>query len=104
MALMFSPLLSFSREGTVKAGDRILSLDGMPLNREKHADALTMLMQSSQEALFLIEYDISVMGERTRPHARPHTRVHARAEYVEARSDGVAPRRNHVAVWLRAAG
>ncbi|XP_019743992.1 glutamate receptor-interacting protein 2-like isoform X2 [Hippocampus comes] len=49
------------REGTVKAGDRILSLDGMPLNREKHADALTMLMQSSQEALFLIEYDISVM-------------------------------------------
>ncbi|XP_061618545.1 glutamate receptor-interacting protein 2-like isoform X4 [Phyllopteryx taeniolatus] len=49
------------REGTVKAGDRVLSVDGMPLNREKHADALTMLMQSSQEALFLIEYDISVM-------------------------------------------
>ncbi|XP_077368968.1 glutamate receptor-interacting protein 2-like isoform X3 [Festucalex cinctus] len=49
------------REGTVKAGDRVLSIDGMPLNREKHADALTMLMQSSQEALFLIEYDISVM-------------------------------------------
>ncbi|XP_037121703.1 glutamate receptor-interacting protein 2-like isoform X3 [Syngnathus acus] len=49
------------REGTVKAGDRILSIDGMPLNREKHADALTTLMQSSQEALFLIEYDISVM-------------------------------------------
>ncbi|KAM9856053.1 glutamate receptor-interacting protein 2-like [Aulostomus maculatus] len=49
------------REGTLKAGDRILSIDGMPLNREKHADALTMLMQSGQEALFLIEYDISVM-------------------------------------------
>ncbi|XP_077436200.1 glutamate receptor-interacting protein 2-like isoform X3 [Vanacampus margaritifer] len=49
------------REGTVKAGDRVLSIDGLPLNREKHADALTMLMQSSQEALFLIEYDISVM-------------------------------------------
>nr|XP_061802229.1 glutamate receptor-interacting protein 2-like [Nerophis lumbriciformis] len=49
------------REGTVKAGDRVLSIDGMPLNREKHADALTMLMQSSQEALLLIEYDISVM-------------------------------------------
>ncbi|XP_054639255.1 glutamate receptor-interacting protein 2-like isoform X1 [Dunckerocampus dactyliophorus] len=49
------------REGTLKAGDRVLSIDGMPLNREKHADALTMLMQSGQEALFLIEYDISVM-------------------------------------------
>ncbi|XP_029993974.1 glutamate receptor-interacting protein 2a isoform X1 [Sphaeramia orbicularis] len=49
------------REGTLKAGDRLLSIDGMPLNREKHADALTMLMQSGQEALFLIEYDVSVM-------------------------------------------
>ncbi|XP_046896983.1 glutamate receptor-interacting protein 2-like isoform X1 [Hypomesus transpacificus] len=49
------------REGTLKAGDRVLSMDGMPLNREKHADALTMLMQCGQEALFLIEYDISVM-------------------------------------------
>lgn len=47
----------------MKAGDRVLSIDGMPLNRERHADALTMLMQSSQEALFLIEYDVSVMGE-----------------------------------------
>uniref|UniRef100_A0A8C7G488 Glutamate receptor interacting protein 2a n=1 Tax=Oncorhynchus kisutch TaxID=8019 RepID=A0A8C7G488_ONCKI len=49
------------REGTLKAGDRVLSVDGMPLNREKHADTLTMLMQCSQEALFLIEYDVSVM-------------------------------------------
>ncbi|XP_074537236.1 glutamate receptor-interacting protein 2-like isoform X2 [Halichoeres trimaculatus] len=49
------------REGTLKAGDRVLNIDGMPLNREKHADALTMLMQSGQEALFLIEYDVSVM-------------------------------------------
>ncbi|XP_062282988.1 glutamate receptor-interacting protein 2-like [Scomber scombrus] len=49
------------REGTLKASDRVLSIDGMPLNREKHADALTMLMQSGQEALFLIEYDVSVM-------------------------------------------
>uniref|UniRef100_A0A8C9ZMK3 Glutamate receptor interacting protein 2a n=1 Tax=Sander lucioperca TaxID=283035 RepID=A0A8C9ZMK3_SANLU len=52
------------REGTLKAGDRVLSVDGMPLNREKHADALTMLMQSGQEALFLIEYDVSVMVQQ----------------------------------------
>ncbi|XP_072223473.1 glutamate receptor-interacting protein 2a isoform X3 [Leuresthes tenuis] len=49
------------REGTLRAGDRVLSIDGMPLNRERHAEALTMLMQSGQEALFLIEYDVSVM-------------------------------------------
>ncbi|XP_068184726.1 glutamate receptor-interacting protein 2 isoform X2 [Antennarius striatus] len=49
------------REGTLRAGDRLLSIDGMPLNKEKHADALTTLMQSGQEALFLIEYDVSVM-------------------------------------------
>ncbi|XP_062418367.1 glutamate receptor-interacting protein 2-like isoform X2 [Pungitius pungitius] len=49
------------REGTLRAGDRVLSVDGMPFNREKHADALTVLMQSGQEALFLIEYDVSVM-------------------------------------------
>ncbi|XP_075330830.1 glutamate receptor-interacting protein 2-like isoform X3 [Odontesthes bonariensis] len=49
------------REGTLRAGDRVLSIDGMPLNRERHAEALTMLMQSGQEALLLIEYDVSVM-------------------------------------------
>lgn len=59
--LMF--LFCVLREGTLRAGDRVLSIDGMPLHREKHADALTVLMQSSQEALFLIEYDVSVHGE-----------------------------------------
>lgn len=58
-----------------------MSIDGMPLNREKHADALTMLMQSGQESLFLIEYDVSVMGEH------PHTLIHSftytlRVKYV----------------------
>ncbi|XP_022526591.2 glutamate receptor-interacting protein 2a isoform X1 [Astyanax mexicanus] len=49
------------REGTLRAGDRILSVNGVALNRQKHADALTLLMQSTQEAFFLIEYDITVM-------------------------------------------
>ena len=69
------------REGTLRAGDRVLSIDGMPLNRERHAEALTMLMQSGQEALFLIEYDVSVMGEHTHTHI-PHTCKDR--EYVEA--------------------
>lgn len=53
----------------------MLSVDGMPFNREKHADALTVLMQSGQEALLLIEYDVSVMGEHTHTHTR--RRAHA---------------------------
>uniref|UniRef100_A0A3Q2CX84 Glutamate receptor interacting protein 2a n=1 Tax=Cyprinodon variegatus TaxID=28743 RepID=A0A3Q2CX84_CYPVA len=54
-------------EGTMKAGDRVLSIDGMPLNRERHAEALTMLMQSGQEALFLIEYDVSAVQQASGP-------------------------------------
>lgn len=57
-----------------------MSIDGMPLSRERHADALTMLMQSGQEALFLIEYDVSVMGE----HTHTQTDTHTHREYVEA--------------------
>ncbi|XP_072537526.1 glutamate receptor-interacting protein 2a isoform X2 [Salminus brasiliensis] len=49
------------REGTLRAGDRVLSVNGVALNRQKHADALTLLMQSTQETFFLIEYDITVM-------------------------------------------
>ncbi|XP_051509429.1 glutamate receptor-interacting protein 2a isoform X3 [Myxocyprinus asiaticus] len=49
------------RDGTLRAGDRVLSVNGVALNRQKHADALTLIMQSSQEAFFLIEYDITVM-------------------------------------------
>ncbi|XP_053536415.1 glutamate receptor-interacting protein 2a isoform X4 [Ictalurus punctatus] len=49
------------REGTLRVGDRVLSVNGVALNRRKHADSLTLLMQSSQEAYFLIEYDITVM-------------------------------------------
>ncbi len=48
----------------MRAGDRVLSVNGVAVNRQKHADALTLIMQSSQEAFFLIEYDIMVMGEQ----------------------------------------
>lgn len=60
----------FIREGTLRAGDRVLSVNGVALNRQKHADALTLIMQSGHEAFFLIEYDIAVMGEQTRRRAR----------------------------------
>ncbi|KAA0714375.1 Glutamate receptor-interacting protein 2 [Triplophysa tibetana] len=57
------------REGTLRAGDRVLSVNGVALNRQKHADALTLIMQSGHKAFFLIEYDIAVMGEQTRRRA-----------------------------------
>ncbi|KAM9095215.1 glutamate receptor-interacting protein 2 [Sarcophilus harrisii] len=49
------------REGSLRIGDRLLSVDGIPLHNLTHADALNILRQCSQEALFQIEYDVSIM-------------------------------------------
>lgn len=54
------------REGTLRPGDRLLSVDGVPLHSTNHSDALTVLAQCGQEALFQIEYDVTIMG-RKRP-------------------------------------
>lgn len=51
------------REGSLKIGDRLLSVDGIPLHSVTHADALNILRQCSQEALFQIEYDVTIMGK-----------------------------------------
>lgn len=53
----------FCREGTLKAGDRLLSVDGVPLHSASHSEALNVLAQCSQEAIFQIEYDVTIMGE-----------------------------------------
>lgn len=55
--------MSLCREGTLRAGDRLLSVDGMPLHSTSHSEALNVLAQSSQEAIFQIEYDVTIMGE-----------------------------------------
>uniref|UniRef100_A0A668VLU8 PDZ domain-containing protein n=1 Tax=Oreochromis aureus TaxID=47969 RepID=A0A668VLU8_OREAU len=49
------------REGTLRPGDRLLSVDGVPLHNANHSDALSMLAQCGQEALFQIEYDVTIM-------------------------------------------
>uniref|UniRef100_A0A6I8NRE7 Glutamate receptor interacting protein 2 n=1 Tax=Ornithorhynchus anatinus TaxID=9258 RepID=A0A6I8NRE7_ORNAN len=49
------------REGSLKIGDRLLSVDGIPLHNVTHSDALNILRQCNQEALFQIEYDVSIM-------------------------------------------
>ncbi|XP_016874589.1 glutamate receptor-interacting protein 1 isoform X4 [Homo sapiens] len=49
------------REGTIKPGDRLLSVDGIRLLGTTHAEAMSILKQCGQEAALLIEYDVSVM-------------------------------------------
>lgn len=53
------------REGTVKPGDRLLSIDGIRLHGSTLSEALSILKQCGQEATLLIEYDVSVMGQST---------------------------------------
>lgn len=61
----FYACLVSCREGSLKVGDRLLSVDGIPLHGVSHADALNILRQCSQEALFQIEYDVTIMGKRS---------------------------------------
>ncbi|XP_039721875.1 glutamate receptor-interacting protein 1 isoform X7 [Pteropus medius] len=49
------------REGTIKPGDRLLSVDGIRLLGTTHAESMSILKQCGQEATLLIEYDVSVM-------------------------------------------
>ncbi|XP_055368079.1 glutamate receptor-interacting protein 1 isoform X15 [Betta splendens] len=49
------------REGTIKPGDRLLSIDGIRLHGNTISEAMSILKQCGQEATLLIEYDVSVM-------------------------------------------
>ncbi|KAM4651670.1 glutamate receptor-interacting protein 2 isoform 2-T2 [Discoglossus pictus] len=53
------------REGTLKVGDRLLCVDGISLHSVPHAEALAILRQCSQEAIFQIEYDVALMDTVT---------------------------------------
>eukprot|EP00062_Callorhinchus_milii_P006307 gi/632946664/ref/XP_007888668.1/ PREDICTED: glutamate receptor-interacting protein 2 isoform X2 [Callorhinchus milii] len=53
------------REGTLKVGDRLLSVDGIALHNVTHADALSIIRQCGQEATFQIEYDVTIMDTVT---------------------------------------
>ncbi|ELK34401.1 Glutamate receptor-interacting protein 2 [Myotis davidii] len=48
------------REGSLKVGDRLLSVDGIPLHGASLAAALATLRQCSHEALFQVEYDVAI--------------------------------------------
>ncbi|XP_034018896.1 glutamate receptor-interacting protein 1 isoform X8 [Thalassophryne amazonica] len=49
------------REGTLKPGDRLLSIDGIRLHGSTLSEAMSILKQCGQEATLLVEYDVSVM-------------------------------------------
>ncbi|XP_036388762.1 glutamate receptor-interacting protein 2-like isoform X2 [Megalops cyprinoides] len=49
------------REGTLRVGDRVLRVDGVPLRGASLAHALSVLTQCGQEVLFHIEYDVTVI-------------------------------------------
>ncbi|XP_058480530.1 glutamate receptor-interacting protein 1 isoform X5 [Solea solea] len=49
------------REGTVKPGDRLLSIDGIRLHGSTLSEAMSILKQCGQEVTLLVEYDVSVM-------------------------------------------
>ncbi|XP_058144099.1 glutamate receptor-interacting protein 2 isoform X2 [Dasypus novemcinctus] len=48
------------REGSLKVGDRLLSVDGISLHGASQAAALATLRQCSHEALFQVEYDVAI--------------------------------------------
>ncbi|XP_077384652.1 glutamate receptor-interacting protein 2 isoform X5 [Festucalex cinctus] len=53
------------REGTLRPGDRLLTVDGVPLHNASHGDALSVLAQCGQEALVHIEYDVTIVDTLT---------------------------------------
>ncbi|KAJ7418891.1 glutamate receptor-interacting protein 1-like protein [Willisornis vidua] len=63
------------REGTIKPGDRLLSVDGIRLLGTTHAEAMSILKQCGQEATLLVEYDVSVM-------VRDHRLIEATAQIL----------------------
>ncbi|CAM9352500.1 unnamed protein product [Lampetra fluviatilis] len=49
------------RDGTLKAGDRLLAVEGIPVQGLSLCEASVVLKQSGQDARVLVEYDVSVM-------------------------------------------
>lgn len=49
------------RDGTIKAGDRLLAVDSFNLTLASLQEAMSILKQVNREALFTLEYDVSVL-------------------------------------------
>ncbi|XP_074644562.1 glutamate receptor-interacting protein 1-like isoform X2 [Tubulanus polymorphus] len=51
------------RESSLKVGDRILAINGINVINMKLEEALLLLKRSDEEAVILVEYDVSVMDD-----------------------------------------
>lgn len=61
-SLLYIILNYFYRAGILKAGDRLLAVDGINLSSVNLQEALQIMKQLKQFALFTIEYDVSCIG------------------------------------------
>jgi len=77
------------REGTLRPGDRLLNMDGVPLHTSSHCEALSFLSQCGHDALFQVEYDVTIMGEVTT--ATQSTDPSPWSRYCLALSRGIEP-------------
>jgi C-terminal processing protease CtpA/Prc len=56
-------LLIINREGTLKIGDRVLAINGINVNGATLQDAHNLMRQCRGTTLFLIEYDVAIVGK-----------------------------------------
>jgi len=56
-------LLIDCREGTLKIGDRILAINGINVSGATLQDAHNLMRQCRGTTLFLIEYDVAIVGK-----------------------------------------
>lgn len=50
------------REGTMKIGDRVLAINGINVGGATLQDAYNLMKQCRGTTLFLIEYDVAIVG------------------------------------------
>lgn len=51
------------REGTVKIGDRVLAINGINVSGATLQEAHSVMRQCRGTTLFLIEYDVAIVGK-----------------------------------------
>ncbi len=56
-------MLFYSREGTLKIGDRVLAINGINVTGATLQDAHNLMKQCRGTTLFLIEYDVAIVGK-----------------------------------------
>ena len=55
-------LLLCFREGSIKEGDRILAVNNYKVVHLSLSETMSLLHQCDSDAVFAVEYDVSVMG------------------------------------------